>query len=278
MAMNIKQISPICGAEITGLDLRGELDRETIATLQAAWHEHLVLVFRDQELSDEDQVRFIGYLGKVGEYLRPKNLQAREYHPSVMMITNIRENGEPIGSVPDGEMMYHCDTTYDANPHDGTSLFAMQVTQDGGHTMFSNSYMVYDALPAEIKERLARKMAMHAFEFGTTVKTKHRYDRSNGAFHPHPVFIRNPESGRMAVYVAPLLTEEIIDFPEEEGDALLKTIYEIQERPEFVVEHTWRKGDFVLFDNRYLTHARTDFPTDQIRQMRRVTLLKEAAV
>ena len=84
--------------------------------------------------------------------------------------------------------------------------------------------------------------------------------------------IRNPG------YVAPLLTEEIIDFPEEEGDALLKTIYEIQERPEFVVEHTWRKGDFVLFDNRYLTHARTDFPTDQIRQMRRVTLLKEAAV
>ncbi len=277
MAMNINPISPICGAEITGLDLREALDAETVAAVRAAWHEHLVLVFRDQDMSDEDQVRFIGYLGTVGEYMRPKHLQAREYHPSVMMITNIRENGEPIGSVPDGEMMNHHDTSYDANPHDGTSLFAMQVTKDGGRTSFSNQYMVYDALPEAIKERLAGKEAMHAFEFGTTVKTKHRYDRSKAAFHPHPVFKRNPETGRMAVYVSPLLTEEIIDFPEDEGEELLKTIYEMQERPEFVVEHTWQKGDFVLFDNRYLTHARTDFPTDQIRQMRRVTLLKEEA-
>ena len=277
MAMNIKPVSPICGAEITGLDLRQPLDAETIAEIRAAWHAHLVLVFRDQDLSDLDQVRFIGYLGTVGEYLRPKELQAREYHPAVMMITNIRENGKPIGSVPDGEMMYHCDTTYDANPHDGTSLFAMQVTRDGGHTMFSNSYMVYEALPQAIKDRLAGKEAMHAFEFGTTVKTKRRYDREKAAFHPHPVFITNPETGRTAVYVAPLLTEEIIGIPEEESDELLKTIFEIQERPEFVFEHVWQKGDYVLFDNRYLAHARTDFPTDQIRQMRRVTLLKEAA-
>ncbi len=277
MTIKINPVSPICGAEVTGLDLRQELDADTIKTIKDAWHEHLVLIFRDQQISTEDQVRFIGYLGKVGEYMRPKELQTREYHPAVMMITNIRENGEPIGSVPDGEMMFHCDTTYAADPHDGTSLFALQVTQDGGQTMFSNSYMVYDALPDAIKERLAGKEAMHAFEFGTTVKTKHRYERTEGAYHPHPVFIRNPQSGRMAVYVAPLLTEEIIDFPEEEGDELLKAIYEIQESKEFVVEHQWRKGDYVLFDNRYLTHARHDFPTDQIRQMRRVTLLKEAA-
>ena len=109
--------------------------------------------------------------------MRPRQQQTREYHPAVMMITNIRENGEPIGAIPDGEMMFHTDTSYDANPHDGTSLFAMQVIRDGGHTLFSNQYMVYDALPDSIRTRLAGRQAMHVFEFGTTVKTKKRYDR-----------------------------------------------------------------------------------------------------
>jgi taurine dioxygenase len=277
MGIDIKPLSPACGAEISGLDLRQPFDAATVAEIRKAWHEHLVIVFRDQDLSDEDQVRFVDSLGKVGEYMRPTKLREADYHPAVMMITNIREDGKPIGAIPDGEMMFHTDTSYDANPHDGTSLFAMQVTKDGGHTLFSNQYMVYDALPDEIKSRLAGRDAMHVFEFGTTVKTKKNYDRATSPHHPHPVFRRHPATGRLAVYVCPLLTEEIIDFPEDEGGELLKTIYACQERKEFIFEHVWRKGDLVLWDNRCLMHARTDFPTDQTRQLRRVTLLKEHA-
>jgi taurine dioxygenase len=92
------------------------------------------------------------------------------------------------------------------------------------------------------------------------------------------VFKRNPQTGLMAVYVSPLLTEEIIDFPEDEGEELLQTIYEMQKCDEFIFEHVWRQGDLVLFDNRYLAHARTDFPENQIRQLRRVTLLRENTV
>lgn len=275
MAIEVQRLSPACGAEISGLDLRQPLDPGSIAEIRKAWHEHLVIVFRDQDISDLDQVRFVETLGTVGRYMRPKNLQARQYHPAVMMITNIRENDEPVGAIPDGEMMFHTDTSYDANPHDGTSLFAMQVTQDGGHTLFSNQYMVYDALPETIKTRLAGREAMHVFEFGTTVKTKRRYDRQTAPHHPHAVFKRHSMTGRMAVYVCPLLTEEIVDFPEDDGAQLLQNIYGCQERPEFIYEHVWRKGDLVLWDNRCLMHARTDFPPDQIRQLRRVTMLKE---
>ncbi len=275
MAIDVRRLSPACGAEISGLDLRQPLDPDAVAAIRKAWHEHLVIVFRNQDLSDLDQVRLVEALGTVGAYMRPREQQTREYHPAVMMITNILENGEPIGAIPDGEMMFHTDTSYDANPHDGTSLFAMQVTEDGGHTLFSNQYMVYDALPETIKTRLAGRAAMHIFEFGTTVKTKKRYDRATSPHHPHPVFKRHPATGRMAVYVCPLLTEEIIDFPEAEGAELLHTIYAYQERPEFIFEHVWREGDLVLWDNRCLMHARTDFPTDQIRQLRRVTLLTE---
>ncbi|MAF47613.1 MAG: TauD/TfdA family dioxygenase [Rhodospirillales bacterium] len=275
MDLDVRRLSPACGGEISGVDLRQSLDAQTVAAIHAAWHEHLVILFRDQDISDLDQVRFIQSLGTVGEYMRPKQLREREYHPAVMMITNIRENGEPIGAIPDGEMMFHTDTSYDASPHDGTSLFALEVTEDGGHTLFSNQYMVHDSLPEAVKTRLAGREAVHAFEFGTTVKAKRRYDRSKGAHHPHPVFKRHPATGREAVFVCPLLTEEIIDFPEDEGEELLQTIYAYQERPEFIYEHIWRKGDFLLWDNRCVMHARTDFPRDQIRQMRRVTLHQE---
>ncbi len=275
MAIEVTRLAPACGAEISGLDLRQPLDPNAVAAIRTAWHEHLVIVFQDQDLSDADQVRFVEAIGTVGTYMRPREQQTREYHPAVMMITNIRENGEPIGAIPDGEMMFHTDTSYDANPHDGTSLYAMQVTQDGGHTLFSNQYMVYDALPETIRTRLAGRNAMHVFEFGTTVKTKRRYDRQAAPHHPHPVFKRHPMTGRMAVYVCPLITEEVVDFPEDEGEELLRTIYACQERPEFIFEHVWRKGDLVLWDNRCLMHARTDFPPDQIRQLRRVTMLKE---
>ncbi len=275
MGIEVCALSSACGAEILGLDLRQPLDPNTIQEIRDAWHEHLVVVVRDQDISDLDQIRFVEYLGTVGKYMRPKKLQDGEYHPAVMMITNIRKNGKPVGSIPDGEMMFHADTTYDANPHDATSLFGIQVTQDGGHTLFSNQYMVYDALPEKIKSRLADRQAMHAFEFGTTVKTKKRYDREKAASHPHPVFKRHPKTGRMAVYVSPLLTEEVLDFPENEGEELLQTIYAFQERPDFIFEHVWRQGDLVLWDNRCLMHARTNFPTDQTRQLRRVTMLKE---
>ena len=275
MEFEVRQMSPACGAEIIGIDLRQQLQPETVAAIRDAWHKYHVVVFRDQELSDLDQIRFVGYLGSVGEYMRPKDLQESDNHPSVMMITNIRENGEPIGAVPDGEMMFHTDTTYAENPHDATTLFAMQVTKDGGHTLFSNQYMVYDALPEKIKTTLADKQAMNVFEFGTAVKTKHRYDRSASPHHPHPVFKRHPVTGRLAVFVCPLLTEEIIDFPEDKGEEILQLIYQYQERQEFILEHVWQKGDFVMWDNRCLVHARTDFPRDQTRQLRRVTMLDE---
>ena len=276
--MKVCALSPACGAEILGLDLRQPLDPDAVDEIRNVWHENLVIVVRDQDLSDLDQIRFVEYLGTVGEYMRPRDLRERDYHPAVMMVTNIREDGKPVGAIPDGEMMFHHDTTYAADPHDATSLFGMQVTEDGGHTLFSNQHMVYEALPEHIKTRLADRQAMHAFEFGTTIKTKKRYDREKAAFHPHPVFRRHSVTGRMAVYVNPLLTEEILDFPADEGEDLLQTIYTYQKRPEFIFEHIWRHGDLVLWDNRCLAHARTDFPTDQIRQLRRVTMLKEHAV
>ncbi|MBM3485541.1 MAG: TauD/TfdA family dioxygenase [Alphaproteobacteria bacterium] len=276
MAIAVVPLSDACGAEIRDVDLREPLDPAAVATIRKAWLDHLVILFRDQKLADEDQIRFAGYFGKVGDYLRPKNLRNPDhdtYHRSVMLITNIRDDqGRPIGALPDGEMMFHTDTVYDANPHAATSLYAIEIPTKGGHTLFSNQYMVYDALPARIRDRLAGRRAMNVFEFGTTMKTKEKFDRSVAPHYPHPVFRRHPDTGRLAVYVNELTTEEVVDFPETEGSTLLREIYELQREPRFVYEHKWRIGDLLMWDNRCTMHARTDFPRADRRLLRRVTI------
>ncbi len=279
MAVTVTPMSAACGAEISGVDLSVPLSAEDVAAIHRAWLDHQVIVFRGQDLMPADQKRACGQFGEIGEYNRPKERQ----HPNhasdeIMLVSNIREDGQPIGAHPDGEMMWHTDTAYHPSPHKATTLFGVEVPAVGANTKFSNQYLVYEALSAELKERLRGAMAMNAYEFGTTVKDFERYDRASVPHHAHPVFRKHPETGRTAVYVCPLMTEKIIGFDDDESAAILARIYAIQARDEFVYEHVWRVGDLVMWDNRCLIHARTDFAPDQRRLLRRVTISDEFEV
>ncbi len=276
MAVTVTPMSAACGAEISGVDLSVPLSAEDVAAIHRAWLDHLVIVFRGQDLTPADHKRACGHFGKIGEYNRPKERQHPKHaSDEIMLISNIREDGQPIGAHPDGEMMWHTDTAYHGSPHKATTLYGVEVPAIGANTKFSNQYLVYEALPAALRERLRGAMAMNAYEFGTTVKDFERYDREAVPHHAHPVFRKHPETGRAAVYVCPLMTEEIIGLDAAESKAILAEIYAIQGRDEFVYEHVWRAGDMVMWDNRCLVHARTDFPPDQRRLLRRVTISDE---
>ena len=279
MAVTATPMSAACGAEISGVDLREELSPDDVSAIHKAWLDHQVIVFRGQDLTPADQKRACGQFGEIGAYNRPKSRQHPKHaSDEIMLVSNVREDGEPIGAHPDGEMMWHTDTAYHSSPHKATTLFGVEVPDTGGNTKFSNQYLVYDALPADLKERLQGAMAMNAYEFGTTIKTFARYDRDAVPHHAHPVFRKHPETGRTAVYVCPLMTEEIIGMDAAESEAVLAEIYAIQGRDAFVYEHHWRAGDMVMWDNRCLLHARTDFPRDQRRLLRRVTISDEFEV
>ena len=280
MTVTVTPSSDVCGAEISGVDLREPLSARDVAAIHRAWLDHQVVVFRDQDLSPADQKRACANFGEIGEYSRPRSRQHPEYaSDEVMLVSNIRDKDDrPIGAHPDGEMMWHTDTMYVPNPHKATTLFAVEIPSRGGNTRFSNQYMVYDALPAVLKKRLRGAMAMNCYEYGTTVKSVARYDRASVPHHPHPVFRRHPETGRTAVYVCPLMTEEIVGLDADESAAILAEIYGIQGREEFVHEHVWRPGDMVMWDNRCLLHSRSDFPRGERRLLRRVTISDESAV
>ncbi|MDA1324472.1 MAG: TauD/TfdA family dioxygenase [Proteobacteria bacterium] len=275
MSIKVTPLSDALGAEISGVDLTTPLDPETAKAINEAWLEHLVIVIRGQILSDEDQVRFGGYFGPIGDYLRPGTLRStamKERHRSVMFVSNIVENGEPIGTLPDGEMMFHTDTGYAQNPHKATTLYAVELPGSGGHTIFSNQYAVHDALPDALRQTLAGRDAKNAYEFGTMIKTKQRYDAPETATAIHPIFRPHSETGRMTVYVNELMTEEIVGLPEAESRAALDEVFALQREPRFLYEHVWQLGDLVMWDNRCTLHARTDFPRDQRRLLRRITV------
>ncbi len=271
MAMEVTPLPEALGARITGIDLGHDIDGETFAAIHAAWLEHLVLVFPGQELSADTQIRFTERFGEVG--LRKRNVvrpESDDVHPGVMLITNIREDGKPIGSLPDGEMMFHSDGAFTADPYRYTLLYAIDVPPAGGDTLFANMYRAFDALPDDLKQRLAGCHAKHEYYAGAVQKDAPSGDYSGGC--THPLFIEHAETGRTALYISRLMTTGIGELPAGESDAVLEALFDHAERPEFVYRHVWTPGDFVMWDNRCTNHARTDFPETECRQMRRTSV------
>jgi taurine dioxygenase len=265
------------GARITGVDLGSELDTATYGAIHKAWLDHQVLVFPDQTMTEEDQIRFATHWGEMPIRSRyaGRREEGRRTHESIMLISNIRENGEPIGSLPDGDMMYHSDGQYDENPYRYTMLYALDVPSSGGNTLFANLYKAYETLPPDLKERLAEVEAQHGYYAGRHVTPEIletlAITQVDDAF-AHPVFTAHEETGRTVLYVSRLLTTSLNGLPEAEGNEILDQLLDHVEKPEFVYEHVWSAGDFVIWDNRCLNHARTDFSAGERRLLRRTTV------
>ena len=271
----IKPLSNACGAEIIGVDLAKPISPEVAAEINRAWLDHCVLVVRGQELAEIDHVNFAEAFGPVGYNLRPDTLRndaMKERHPSVVFVSNIVENGESIGTLPDGEMMFHTDTGYDQNPHKATTLYAIEIPSEGGNTIFSNQYSVYDALSEQLMGLLEGRNAQHAYEFGVMIKNKEKFDGPEVRTAVHPVFRPHSETKKLTVYVNELMTESIEGLSDAESRAALDEIFALQKEKRFCYEHVWQKRDLVMWDNRCTLHARTDFPRNERRLLRRVTI------
>lgn len=272
MAATLVPLSPYIGARIDGLDLRAPIEASDADFLRQALTDHLVLLFRDQDLGEADQIRFCEQFGPVGHHLRPGNLQtgADNTPPAVMMVTNERRDGEPVGYLPDGELMFHTDSCFREIPQRAASLYGLQVTTRGGKTRFVSNCRLYDTLPADLKALLAGRTAVNTYEFGVTVKTVAAFDREKWPHWSHPVLARDQRDGRAYLYANELMTEEIEGLdPAVSREALRRVFEHVRASPD-MYEHTWRKGDLLIWDNRRAQHARTDFPADQPRKLRRV--------
>jgi taurine dioxygenase len=276
--ITVKPLSEACGAEICGIDLSKPLSEAEVEAIKDAWGKHLVLVFRGQKVTQDDQLRFAAYFGDLGsrkkapEALRSRAEGTQQDNEKVLLVSNIKVDGKPIGAFGEGEFWFHIDSGYSPRPYKYTFLYALELPSTGGNTMFSNMYKAYEAVPAALKEKLKGKTALHIHEYNRAKQANSSGDISGIPHHAHPIFVTHPDTRRKTLFVDRLMTTRIEGVSQQESDAILDQLYDIGERREFIFEHVWQLGDFLMWDNRCTIHARTDFPKEERRLLRRCTV------
>ena len=278
MDFTIHPLSPAIGTEIRGLDLSRPLDPATVAAIRAVWLDHCVVLFRDQDIGATEQRRFVGYFGTIGARSnrlakkRRHRVEGPDYNSDVMLVSNIRQDGKPIGVLQDGELWFHHDMCYAEEPNRASFLYAIEVPKHGGNTKFANMYRAYENLPQSLKDRIEGRMVLQAYDDVQDAKLDLSVPLDEYMHYVQPAVIRHPETGRRALYINRLMTHRIEGLPQAESDALIDAVVAYAEDPANVYEHVWRPGDMLMWDNLCSIHARTDFPREERRLMRRFTI------
>jgi taurine dioxygenase len=240
----------------------------TVAAIRAAWIEHGVLFFRDQDLTDGEHSKFCARFGVIqAERTAPES--ESEEHPGCLFVSNFKEGA----ILPDGEMWFHSDQCYFDLPVSAASLYAIEIPKEGGHTLFCDCYAPYESLSDDIRQRLDGLRALNVYDYLSNnryMKTTLRAADARTAIHP--VVRTHPESGRKSLFINRLMTDCIVGMDEAESTALLEMLFDHIEQPKHVYDHAWRPGDVALWDNRCTLHARTHFEPTERRLLRRYAL------
>ncbi|MBJ67707.1 MAG: taurine catabolism dioxygenase TauD [Gemmatimonadetes bacterium] len=262
-ALKIIPTGESLGAEIADVDLTQSLTREQVEQVRAALLDYGVVFFRNQHISEPDQVRFTGYFGRPVEHVRK---QRPRPVPEIFIISNVEENGKPIGALGHGEVSFHSDLSYLRQPGTLSVLYAVEIPQEGGQTQWCNCSAAYAELDNEIKDRIDGLRAVH----------RHYVEEQNPPETvDHPVVRTHPETGRKSLYVGPHLTKHIVGMHSTESADLLALLYAHLEQPRFIWTHEWQIGDLVLWDNRPTMHRRLPFPSNQRRLMKRTQVFND---
>jgi taurine dioxygenase len=275
-SLQISPLSPAIGVEIGGIDLSQDLDPEVVTEIRRAWCDNSIMLFRGQDLTDEDQFRFARTLGNIAPRSRPP-VEKRSYvpdpdNPMHLVTDRVDDQGHRLGSLGHGEMWFHTDKCYEERPHRASLLYAIEIPSRGGETKFASLYRAYEQLPPALKEKLEGRRVLQVYDF-TTTEPAEIDDRLEELMHYwQPVFVTNPDTGRRALYVNRLMSARIEGMGKAESRDVLNQLCDLIEAPDNVYEHSWRPGDLIVWDNLSSLHARNDWPAEERRTLRRCTI------
>jgi taurine dioxygenase len=278
-AVDVVPTGAALGAEVRAGDLRA-LDDAAFERVLQAWHDHAVVLFRDQVLSDADLIAFSRRFGDLDwAPIQETGRRFVEGMPEIYIVSNVKVNGEPIGSLGDGEAVWHTDMSYLEMPPKASMLYSLEIPSSGGNTSFCSMYAIYDALPGKLKERIAGLKIKHDGTYnsggyvrqGVTPTDDPR--TSPGALHP--LVCAHPDTGRHMLYLGRRRNAYIGGLELAESEALLDELWSYVDLPQFAWEHVWRVGDLVLWDNRCTMHRRDAFDPKQRRIMHRTQVKGE---
>lgn len=261
------------GAEVKGLDLRNISD-ETFDLVTKAWNDHSVLLFRNQTLSDQDLISFSSRLGALDwAPIQENGRRFVEGLPQIYIVSNVKVNGSPIGSLGDGEAVWHTDMSYLELPPKASLLYSIEVPRIGGNTSFCSMHRIYEALPARLKVQIANLKIKHdgTFNSGGYVRqgVAPTTDPVTSPGAIHPLVCTHPVTGRKSLYLGRRLNAYLVGLELEESEALLDELWSFVDRKELTWEHVWNVGDLVLWDNRCTMHRRDAFDPQSRRVLHR---------
>lgn len=274
--MLVKPTGEGLGAQVSDIDLR-KLDERFFGELHRAWLQNLVLLIRDQQLTDADLISFSRWFGDLDwAPVQETGRRFVEGLPEIYVVSNVLENGEPIGSLGHGEAVWHTDMSYVEQPPKASVLYALETPAKGGNTYFVNMYSAYAALPVELKQRIASLKVKHDGTYnsggyvrqGVTPGADPR--EAPGALHPL-VYV-HPETRKPALYLGRRRNAYIDGLPLAASEALLDDLWGYVDHGEFSWMHVWRPGDLVLWDNRCTMHRRDAFDANARRILHRTQI------
>ena len=281
MAITVKKLAPALGAEVSGVDVRN-LDAAAFAAIREAWHQHLVLRFRGERLTDPELLAFSRRLGDLDPPgPNPYGKPFLGEFPEINVISNVKEGGVPIGGLGDGEAIWHCDMTYVEKPPRAAALHALEVPPGGGDTYWSNQYLAFETLPADLRQAIAGRTAVHDATYnsagGMRKGMKDVTDPREAPGARHPLVIVHPETKRPALFLGRRRNSYIVGLELAESEALLDRLWAHATQPAFTFRQQWQPGDLILWDNRCTLHRRDAFDPAARRIMHR-TQIKGPAI
>lgn len=263
-SLTVNPLSDLMGGEILGFDCQQPPDTDTRDAIVDALYRHQVLVFRDQELTPEQQIAFSEAFGPLEMHV---NQQNRGYErPNFHIVTNLDEDGAIMPEPPrdkafNGTRTWHSDKSYMPKPSMATFLYGVEVTKQGGETLFASLTAAYDALDDAAKARLGELKCVHSWEYSLRNSKSREITEEERRISPpvtHPLIRTHPGTGRKAIYLG-MPTSHIEGQDEEASRAELFELLDYATQDRFVFAHKWRVGDLVVWDNASLVHKSAPF-------------------
>lgn len=274
----ISRLAGALGAEISGVNLAEAGYDNIYPDIHQAFLDHAVLVVRKQDLKPDQLVTFSKKFGTLESHvLEAFNLQET---PEVLMISNVKEDGKPIGAINAGQY-WHSDLSYMQQPTQASLLHAQKVPSYGGDTMFTSMTQAYNELSDPMKSFLSGLTAVHDYTnaydtFFCDIPDRPPLSEEVKSKVPpveHPVIRAHPETGNKAIYVNPGFTRHIEGLTAQESREILDFLFAHCHQPHLIYRHMWAPGDLVIWDNRCTCHlAVADYDMAEHRHMIRTSV------
>ncbi len=275
--LEVVPVGAALGADIRGVDLSRPITDAAFGRIEAAWHEHLVLRFRDQHLTDPALLAFGRRFGELDR--APVHATGDAEHdpfPEITVMSNIKVDGKPIGNLGHYEAEWHTDMSYNERCPIGSLLYSLEVPSAGGDTGFSNMYLAYETLPPELKRGIAGRQCKHDSSRNSAGELRRGFnevtDPREAPGAVHPIVRTHPATRRNALFLGRRRNAYVVGLPLDESEDLLTRLWEHAAKPDFAWHQKWKANDLVMWDNRCTMHRRDAFDPDARRLMHRTQI------